>query len=149
MNANPAARVEVTHRFPVAADRVFDAWLVPETSRRWLFATPAGAIVECRIDPQVGGRFTIVDRRDGEDVAHVGEYLEIDRPKRLVFSFGVPKYSSACARVSIDISPVPDGCVLALTTDGVPQEYADGTRKGWADLLGGLEAVLVAKTPGA
>lgn len=144
MDAKPRASVEVTHQFPFAADRVFDAWLDPETTRRWLFATPSGTLVECRIEPRVGGRFTIVDRRDGEDVAHLGEYLEIDRPRRLVFSFAVPRFSSAASRVSIDISPVPGGCVLALTNDEVPAEFAEGTRTGWSDLLSRLEVLLAA-----
>jgi uncharacterized protein YndB with AHSA1/START domain len=144
MSANPPTCVEVTHRFSAAADRVFDAWLDPDTARRWLFATPNGLIVECRIEPWVGGRFTIVDRRDGEDVAHVGEYLEIDRPRRLVFSFAVPKYSGETSRVRIDIEKVADGCALRLTNEAVPPEFVDRTREGWGDLLCRLEAVLAA-----
>jgi uncharacterized protein YndB with AHSA1/START domain len=144
MSADHAAVVEVTRRFPLAADRVFDVWLDPDTTRRWLFATPNGLIVECRIEPRVGGRFTIVDRRDGEDVAHVGEYLEIDRPVRLAFSLGVPKYSSATSYVRVDMEKVADGCVLRLTNDAVPPAFADWTREGWGDLLSRLEALLTA-----
>ncbi len=142
MDEQAVVTVTVTHRFPQPAERVFDGWLDDSVTRRWLFATPAGSIVECRLDPRVGGHFRIVDRRDGEDVAHTGEYLELDRPRRLVFSFSVPKYSSAVSRVAIDIAPVAGGCVLTLTNDLVPQEFADGTRKGWGDLLAGLEKTL-------
>ncbi len=142
MDEYPGASVTITRRFNEPAGRVFDAWLDPDVTRRWLFATPTGLIVECRIEPRIGGRFTIVDRRDGEDVVHTGEYLEIDRPRRLVFTFTVPKYSSATSRVSIDISPVAAGCLLTLTNDGVPPEFADGARKGWTDLMVRLETVL-------
>jgi len=142
MNERSGASVTITHRFQEPAERVFDAWLDPDVTRRWLFVTPSGLIVECRIEARVGGHFTIVDRRDGEDVAHVGEYLEIDRPVRLVFSFSVPKYSSAISRVSIDIAPVAGGCLLTLVNDAVPPEYVDGTRQGWTDLMGRLETVL-------
>ncbi len=134
--------VTVTHRFQQPAERVFDAWLDADVTRRWLFATPAGAIVECQIEPRVGGRFRIVDRRDGEDVAHVGEYLEIERPHRLVFSFGVPKYSNLLSRVTIDIASAAGGCELTLTNAAVPQEYVEGTRQGWTALLASLEKVL-------
>ena len=83
-----------------------------------------------------------VDRRDGDDVEHTGEYVEIDRPRRLVFDFSVPKYSSAVSRVSIDLAPVAGGCLLTLTHDGIPPEFVDGSRKGWTDLLLRLEEAL-------
>ena len=132
----------VTHEFQQPAARVLDGWLDPDVARRWLFATPSGLIVDCRIDPRAGGRFTIVDRRDGDDVEHTGEYVEIDRPRRLVFDFSVPKYSSAVSRVSIDLAPVAGGCLLTLTHDGIPSEFVDGSRKGWTDLMVRLEEVL-------
>jgi uncharacterized protein YndB with AHSA1/START domain len=136
------ASVTITHRFQTSAERIFDAWLDPGMARGWLFATPSGLIVECRIEPRAGGRFTIVDRRAGEDVAHTGEYLEIDRPSRLVFDFAVRKYSTAISRVSIDIAPVAGGCLLTLTNEGMPPEYVDATRQGWTDLMDRLETVL-------
>ena len=68
-------RVTVTHRFLASAERVYDAWLDPEKMRRFLYTTATGAIVRCEVDARVGGRYTIVDRRHGEDVLHEGTYL--------------------------------------------------------------------------
>lgn len=137
----PKIPVQVTHRFSASAERVYDAWLDPARVGRWLFATPTGTVVRAEIDARVGGRFTIVDRRDGEDVLHTGEYLELDRPRRLVFTFGVPKYSPEFDRVTVDIAPLGSGCELTLTHDVTPQ-WADGARGGWVDILGSLARAL-------
>jgi uncharacterized protein YndB with AHSA1/START domain len=108
---------------------------------RWLFATPTGTVVRAEIDARVGGRFHIVDRRDGEDVLHTGEYLELERPRRLVFTFGVPKYSPEYDRVTVEIKPAGSGCELTLTHDVTPQ-WADGARGGWVGILEALATAL-------
>jgi uncharacterized protein YndB with AHSA1/START domain len=95
-------------------------------------------MMRVEIDARVGGAFNITERRDGEEVAHVGTYLEIDRPRRLVFTFGVPKYSPLMTRVSIDLRPLPTGCELTLTHEDVPVEYLDPNREGWGSILDGL-----------
>jgi uncharacterized protein YndB with AHSA1/START domain len=134
--------VTVTHRFAASAKRVFDAWLDPATAGRWLFSTPGGTMVRVDIDPRVGGAFCFTDRRDGQDIDHVGNYLEIDRPKRLVFTFAVTGFLHMPTRVSIDIVPDGTGCVLTLTHDDVLDDYAERTQAGWSKLLDGLAATL-------
>ncbi len=141
-NEQPTVTVRVSHRFQADAERVFDAWLDPGSAGKWLFATPTGQMVRVEIDPRVGGSFTLVDRRDGEDVEHVGKYLEIDRPRRLVFSFAVPKYSSQSTRVNIDIAPLPDGCEITLIHEGVLPDYATRTEAGWNGILDALDSRL-------
>ena len=92
MAIESSSTVQVTGQFEASPERVFDAWLNPATAGKWLFATEKGQMVRVEIDPRVGGLYTIVERRDGVDVEHTGEYLEIDRPRRLVFTFRVPTY---------------------------------------------------------
>ena len=92
--------VTVTRHFDFPIERVFDAWLDLAKAAKFLFATPAGTMVRVEIDARVGGTFIFVDRRDGQDIEHVGEYLEIDRPRRLVFEFAVPKFSSQSTRAA-------------------------------------------------
>ncbi len=133
--------VRVTHRFSASAERVFDAWLDPEKARQFLFATQAGQMVRAEIDPRVGGKYNFTDRRDGEDVEHVGEYVEIDRPRRLVFTFSVPKYSPVITRVTIEIVSLDSGCELTLTNDGVLPEWKDPSTEGWSRILAALSAV--------
>jgi uncharacterized protein YndB with AHSA1/START domain len=142
MKIDEQASVRVTRRFTASAERVFDAWLDPEKVGRWLFATPTGEMVRVEIDPRVGGRFTIVERRDGEDVEHTGEYLEIDRSRRLVFTFSVPKYSDVETLVTVDIVPLHSGCELALLHERVLPEYRDRTESGWSGILDALAETL-------
>jgi uncharacterized protein YndB with AHSA1/START domain len=98
-------------------------------------------MVRVEIDPQVGGRFTLTDRRDGEDVDHTGEYLEIDRPRRLAFTFMVPKYSSLSTRVIIEFASQENGCELTLTNEGVPPEWQEPAIAGWTSILAALAGV--------
>jgi uncharacterized protein YndB with AHSA1/START domain len=138
--SDPTRTLKLTRRIAASPERVFDAWLDPRVARQWLFATPTGKMVRAEIDARVGGRFNFTDRRDGQDVEHVGEYLEIDRPRRLVFTFSVPQYSDEVTRVTIDIAPTADGCELTLTHGNVLAEWFEQTRSGWIKLLGDLAA---------
>ena len=134
--------VRVTRHFNATPERVFDAWLDPKRAGQWLFATPAGEMVRVEIDVRVGGSFVIVDRRDGEDVEHTGEYLEIDRPRRLVFTFGVPKFSREFTRVTVEIVPRDGGCELTLTNENVPRDYVSRNAEGWTRILDKLADTL-------
>ncbi|THD81766.1 MAG: SRPBCC domain-containing protein [Phenylobacterium sp.] len=140
------AEVSVTHRYSASPERVFDAWLDPKVAPRFLFATPAGQMIICEIDGKVGGRFDLTERRpDMGDVKHVGEYLEIDRPRRLVFTFGVPQFDPGMTRVEVEIRPAGRGCELTLTQRDVPDQWAEGSQDGWTKILAGLEPALAGR----
>ncbi len=145
MKTESNARVRVAHRFGASAERVFDAWLDPARAGRWLFATPTGVMTCVEIDARVGGTFRFVDRRNGEDFEHVGTWLELDRPRRLVFEFGVPRFSSDLTRVTVDIEPRGAGCELVLTQEGVLPDFETRTRAGWTMLLDGLATTLASR----
>jgi uncharacterized protein YndB with AHSA1/START domain len=137
------ATVRATHRYDASPERVFDAWLDPAIAGRFLFATPTGQMIKAEIDPRVGGAFTFTDRRpDMGDVEHVGTYIEIDRPRRLVFDFAVPKYDATQTRITLDFAPAGAGCDLTLTHEGVFEEYVKQTEGGWEMILAALERAL-------
>jgi uncharacterized protein YndB with AHSA1/START domain len=138
--------VRVTRTFAASAERVFDAWLDPAMAKRFLFAAPIGEIVTTEIDARVGGGFRIV-RRDDRDIEHVGRYLEIDRPRKLVFTFAVPAFSPAETLVTIDIVPAAQGCELTLTHEHVLPDWADRTAQGWGMIVDGLNQALGSSTP--
>lgn len=144
MGSNSGITLQVSRRYSASPERVFDAWLDPARVRRFLFATPTGEMVRVDIDARVGGKFCITERRDGEDVDHVGEYRVIDRPSRLAFSFSVPKFSSEVTEVTIDIRALEEGCELTLT-HVIPQhlaEYEERNKQGWTMILDQLESAV-------
>jgi two-component system cell cycle response regulator DivK len=137
------SEVEVTRRFRAPAETVFDSWLLERGVGEWLFATADGERVRAQIEPHVGGRFEIVERRAGEEVLHTGRYEEMARPLRLAFTLQVPKYSPVSERVTIEITPAADGgCELALRQT-LSQGAADGAERieqGWSEILEALAA---------
>ncbi|HEX4079625.1 MAG TPA: SRPBCC domain-containing protein [Rhizomicrobium sp.] len=137
MSQTPKVSLKLSRRFEATPERVFDAWLDPKTAGKWLFATATGEMVRVEIDAREGGRFTIV-RREADAIEHVGEYLEIDRPRRFAFTFAVPQLSDEITRVTIEIIPAGQGCELTLTHEGVLPDWAERTQAGWGMILDGL-----------
>ena len=142
MNVAPTATIRVQHRYGATVERVFDTWLDPAQARQFLFATPSGTMVRADINPRVHGQFVFTDRRDGEDIEHTGRYLVIDRPRLLVFTFAVPKFSAQETTVTVDVHPAEGGSEVTLTHEGVLPDYAERTQQGWGMILQGLERAL-------
>ncbi|HEX9720386.1 MAG TPA: SRPBCC domain-containing protein [Ramlibacter sp.] len=152
--------VRVTHRFNTSAQRVFDAWLTPALAARFLFTTRTGNILHCEIDPQIGGGFTVTDRRpvtDGEEsffeARHRGVYVEIDRPGRLAFDLSVEPSFETPTRVTIDVVPMgANMCDLVLTHDmgegDNARAMAERSRQGWDNMLRQLDKVLSTRSWG-
>ncbi len=143
MSERKTATVRATHHYAVLPERVFDAWLDPKVAAKFFFATPTGEMIKAEIDPRVGGAFTFIDRRpEMGDVEHVGTWLEIDRPRRLVFEFAVPAYEPTRTKITLDFAPAGGGCDLTLTHEGVFEEYVTQTHHGWGMILGALDRAL-------
>ena len=152
--------VRVSHRYSASAERVFDAWLTPGQASRFLFRTRTGNVMQCVITPEVGGGFTVTDRRptaDGDesvfDVVHMGKYVEIARPRRLVFDLTVLTYTEDTTRVTVELAPLgAQACELTLTHDLGASDTArimeSTTAKGWVNMLQLMERELVPRRVG-
>ncbi|MFI4927150.1 MAG: SRPBCC domain-containing protein [Burkholderiales bacterium] len=160
MSSSPVI-VRVAQRYSASAERVFDAWLTPAQASRFLFRTRTGNVMQCEIQPEVGAGFTVIDRRpaaDGDesvfDVVHLGKYIEIDRPKRLVFDFSVLTFGSEDpTRVTVEITSVnQQACELTLTHDMGATEHAralqEASRRGWTNMLALMERELFPRRVG-
>ena len=135
------AVVKVERLIAAPPERVYDAWLDPGHAGRWLFRTPEGILARCEIDARVGGRFRIDEKRADEVAQHYGEYLALDRPRRLVFDFWT-SFSDERTRITLDIALEGDGSRLTLTHEGVWEGWQDKTRQGWTTILDGLASAL-------
>jgi uncharacterized protein YndB with AHSA1/START domain len=149
MKNEETVEVRVSHRFSASAERVFDAWLDPHMACQFLFSTPTGQVVRAEIDARVGGAYSIVDRRGGEDVEHTGTYLEIDRPHRLVFTLSVAKYSATVDTVRVEIRALDRGCEVTLIHRMGPTspDLRGRARAGWQGILEVLAELLPPAEP--
>ena len=152
--------IRVSHRYSASAERVFDAWLTPGQASRFLFRTRTGNVMQCVITPEVGGGFTVTDRRptaDGDesvfDVVHMGKYVEITRPRRLVFDLTVLTYTEETTRVTVEVTPLgSQASELTLTHElgsGDTARYMEETTtKGWVNMLALIERELFPRRVG-
>ena len=146
MNVGANALVRVNHCFPASAEAVFDAWLDPELIGKWMFgpAVRDEQVVRTLIDPRVGGAFSFVVRRQGKEINHLGEYLTLERPHRLVFTWTTADSLPATSRVTIEILSLENQCELTLTHEIQPEwlDYAARIEESWSKMLHVLEATL-------
>ena len=138
MNANTVS-VHVKHCFTAPPEQVFSAWLDPQMIGKWMFGPDLRdeEVVSLSLDARVGGSFSFVVRRQGENVDHIGKYIEIDQPGRLVFSWGIAGVSGDESRVVIDIVPLASGCELSLIHEmhAEWEDYAERVEAGWSLML--------------
>ena len=146
MSEQPNPIVTVTRRFDAAPERVFDAWLSPELIGQWMFgpALRDEEVVRISVDARVGGRFSFLVRRQGTEIDHVGRYIEIDRPRRLAFTWATAAETEDASCVTIEIISQGVGCELTLTHEMQPQwaDYADAAREEWTRELEALSTTL-------
>ncbi len=102
----------VMRRFGASPERVFAAWFDPVRLGRWMFGQGVRdeQIVRLTLDARVGGNFSFVVNRQGTEVDHVGECLEIDRPQPLVFAWATRESLPETSRVIVEITPRDFGC---------------------------------------
>jgi uncharacterized protein YndB with AHSA1/START domain len=77
----------ITRLFDAPPALVFAAMTRPEHVREWWGRLGDGySVPVCEIDLRVGGKWKFVNRHPKGEATFYGEYLEIDAPRRLVFT---------------------------------------------------------------
>ena len=128
--------VTVRREIAAPAEELFDAWLDAQSLGSWL--RPSG-IRETRAetDPRVGGTFRIVMVDDESSDVHTGTYREIDRPRRLVFTWSSPSTRFRDSIVTVTFEPSSKGStVVVIHQVGLPDDEARASHHaGWSDAL--------------
>lgn len=145
MEETVVARVE--QQFDKPASQVFDAWLQPEAVRQWLKAALhsmglPGDVRRIEIEARVGGRFIWSDMRATGEAVHWGNYLEIERPQRLVFSWftSAEDETQNASVVTLTLAENASGCIATLShrMPATYAEYIPQTEMGWGAMLAQL-----------
>ena len=146
MGADCSTIVQVTRRLSASPKSVFDAWLDPDLVGRWMFGPLLRdeEVLRIDIDPRVDGSFSFLVRRQGQEIDHIGTYLKLDAPRRLVFTWAVAPAPVDSSRVTIELVPEEGGTQLTLTHEMAPEwaAYKAKVEESWAKMLATLEQVL-------
>jgi len=136
-----AAEVLVVRRqIPFPREQVFAAWLDGASLAQWMRGD-GGSSATVTVDPRVGGKFRIVMHM-AQDHEHRGEYLAIEPPSRLSFTW-ISKHTDLLPTlVSIEFLERGSGTELVLTHQRLPQASFESHRKGWTTIVRQLEEVL-------
>jgi uncharacterized protein YndB with AHSA1/START domain len=132
----------VIRRFiPAPRTRVFAAWLDPKTLAR--FMRPGNVRhVTAEVDARIGGRFRITMAHGGGDAEHWGEYLVIEPPSRLSFTWCSANTDLERTVVTIELRDAGGGTELTLTHRGLPKRTRDDHERGWTDIARLLDEML-------
>jgi len=124
------ATTTIEHVVDISAtpETVFDLWTTPQGLCTWWAETAS-------CDPRPGGAIRV--DIDGEHIM-VGEYIELDRPRRLRFTFGWQGALPAPGSTEVDvrIESTVDGVRLTLRHHGLPIEHVESHARGWTHFLG-------------
>jgi len=132
-------KVRVTQRYSATPESVFDAWLDRKTVGRWLFATAWRPMSCVEIVARKGGLYRLAD---GKGAEYTGRYIEMVRPRRLVFTLVMENSPKVVTRVIAEIVPLKTGCELTLTHENVAPDHARRIEGRWTGMLYGLGTML-------
>jgi uncharacterized protein YndB with AHSA1/START domain len=134
-------------------ERIFAAWTDPSLLRRWWAAEADWTTPGASTDVRVGGRYRLSMRDTSGGVnSVVGEYLEVDPPHRLVYTWAWEAHARSPAAsevtvVAVDFVPEGSGTRVVLEQRGFAgQNATDEHDHGWRGCLDNLERRLIGQT---
>jgi uncharacterized protein YndB with AHSA1/START domain len=149
MTAREGTVVRVQRRFDAPPERVFDAWTDEAVLRDWWSAMPSMAPGSIEVDLREGGRYRMEMIADsGEIHTAVGEYREVHRPARVVYTWSWEGNDDAMrgsegTLVEVEFVADGDGTLVTLTHSGFDSDaIAELHEHGWNGTLEQLATYL-------
>ncbi|MEY9964194.1 uncharacterized protein YndB with AHSA1/START domain [Streptacidiphilus sp. MAP12-16] len=136
------AVVQVTRSLKAGAEDVFDAWTDAGRLQQWLCPDP-GIVAEAACDPVVGGRYRIVKVFESGADTVTGEYLVVDRPHRLVFTWTADSTQGQTTQVTVTLRPEGDTTEMTITHERLPSgDFRERATVNWGSVADRLAALL-------
>ena len=144
MSTQTTTSLQLSRRVKADPETVFRAWTEPEQLAQW--SAPEGITVAlAEVDLTVGGRYHIRMRdQEGNEFNTVGVYREIDRPRRLVYTWRwqEKEHDAGETLVTVEFKDAGGSTEVVLTHDLFPDDKArDSHEEGWTSCLSRLEAL--------
>jgi len=125
-------------------EKVFDAWLNPKMLSKFMRGLPDMADTDVEIDAREGGHFTFIMHLGDEKIPHTGEYLEISRPDKLVFTWASQYSVVDNSTVTLNFIKIDDNKTNILLTHVkfIDEAARSGHEEGWSNVLDKLNEVM-------
>jgi uncharacterized protein YndB with AHSA1/START domain len=92
----------------------------------------------------VGGRLDVVMTDGDTSIAHHGEFLEVESPRRLRFTWISPFTGDVPSVVTVELRPQGTGTRLLLVHERLPDAAVPSHASGWGAVLDRLAAEMQA-----
>jgi uncharacterized protein YndB with AHSA1/START domain len=139
--------LHIERTFEAPIEKVFDAWTDADVLRRWLHVGSDWETPLAEVELLVGGRIRIVmrDPEDGAQYGARGEYLLIERPHRLVFTWTFDQHPDNPQLIELEFSEREGVTSVVMTNSGIgSDERWTSQQRGWQGCYDNLERALSA-----
>ncbi len=136
--------VNVSKTIQAPIESVFDAWLNPSILSKFILPAPGMPEPQVELDAKEGGSFTILMQVGQEKIAHTGQYLELSRPTKLVFSWNSP-FSADGSTVILNFTAIDEETTLVELNQVkfLDEQARTNHENGWGIILSKLEGLFM------
>ncbi|MGD1212071.1 MAG: SRPBCC domain-containing protein [Candidatus Acidiferrales bacterium] len=131
----------IARTIPASAEKIFDLWMNPKSPGGPWFG--AERVI---INPVVDGLFYIAVKHEGRAWPHYGRFIQVDRPRRIEYTWMSEATKGAESVVSLTMEPRGEDTEVTLRHSGVPDDEMGRQHKdGWTWILSTLAEGLAAR----